>query len=329
MRKSFSLLLLLLLLAAVPLSAADPGQAFQQGREHIAAKRYGDAVQSLKEALAAVDQLGAAERDQAAAAIHFYSAVAYAGLKEDAAATAHLQTFFELKPTATLSAPEKYDRRFVELFRKTQPHKDVVKPATVQASPRFESFYPAFTTAAPSRPQRGEGISNWPVALTVLASRQEKREWDAVGSSSEQARFVEEFWKRRDPSPDTSENEFRDEFERRVVFADQVFETADARGSTSDRGRVFVLLGQPSSVHRRPLTPLDPIQIVDPTQVVNGSIEQWVYGRAQLPVKIARDYVTYRFVNQVGIGENVLQKEEPFAQQALLLASNPNQVKKK
>ena len=326
MRTAISLLLLLLFVA-LPMSAVpdDAASNVQQARAHISAKRYGDAVQALKQALAQTESLAAADRDQAAAAIHFYSAVAYAGLSQDAEATRHLQTFFELKPNAKLSAPEKYDRRFVELFRKLQPREEA-SPAN-QTSWRFENFYPAYTA---NMPRTGaDGISNWPVAITVLASKQEKREWEAVGSANEQARFVDEFWKRRDPSPDTPENEFRDEFERRVVFADRVFESPDARGSTSDRGRVFVLLGQPSSVHRRPLSPLDPIQILDRTQVVNGSIEQWVYGSAQLPVKIAKEYVSYRFVNQVGIGDNVLQKEEPYAQQALLLAMNPNQVKKK
>lgn len=333
MRTATSLLFLLLLLIPFPLLAtpADSGLIVKEARDHISAKRYGDAVQSLKQALLGVDQLSPADRDQAAAAIHFYSAVAYSGLMEDAEATTHLQAFFALVPNAKLSAPEKYEPHFVQLFRKAQPAQ--AQPAQAQQTPdehaefRFDNFYPGFQSTA--RATSAElSVSHWPVALAILASKTEKRAWEATGSSTEQARFIEGFWKRRDPQPDTPANEFRDTFEQRVTFADRAFESPDARGATSDRGRVFVLLGVPSSVRRRPLTPLDPIQILDESQV-NGSIEQWVYGNTQLPNRIAKQFVGYRFVSQRGIGDNVLQREEPYAQQALILAMNPNELARK
>jgi GWxTD domain-containing protein len=146
---------------------------------------------------------------------------------------------------------------------------------------------------------------------------------------ADRERFMDAFWKKRDLQPETPNNEFREAFLQRVAFADYAFAAPDARGATSDRGRVFVLLGIPSSVHRRPLTPLDRVQIVDRTVILNGNIEQWVYTNAQLPVKIAKKYVGYRFVTQEGIGDNVLQREEPYAFQALMFAMNPNDVKRK
>ena len=62
------------------------------------------------------------------------------------------------------------------------------------------------------------------------------------------------FWKDRDPKPETASNEFKDEFDRRVAFADSRFTQAETRGSMTDRGMVFLLLGPPTYVGRKPLT---------------------------------------------------------------------------
>jgi GWxTD domain-containing protein len=334
MRNACSATLLLLLVAIPSLGApADPGLTVQEARDHISAKRWGDAVQSLKQALIEAEQLAPAERDKAAAAIHFYSAVAYAGLNVDADATTHLQTFFSLMPNAKLTAPDKYPPHFVELFRKVEPRPvQVQSPAQPRsqdehAELRFENFYPGFSPMPGAMSEEGS-TANWPVALSILATKAEKRQWEATVTRAEQAQFMAEFWKKRDLQPDTEVNEFHQMFDQRVVFADRVFEQTDARGAASDRGRVFVLLGVPSSVRRRPLSPLDQVQLLERTQL-NGSIEQWVFGNTQLPIRIKKEYVSYRFVSQQGIGENVLQSEEPYAQQALLLAMNPNERKKK
>ncbi len=60
------------------------------------------------------------------------------------------------------------------------------------------------------------------------------------------------FWKRRDPSPDTTENEFRDEFFARVRYADEHFAVLGP-GWRSDRGRVYIRYGPPDQVESRPM----------------------------------------------------------------------------
>lgn len=59
--------------------------------------------------------------------------------------------------------------------------------------------------------------------------------------------FVEEFWKKRDPTPGTEENESKMEFERRIEFVDQFFKehVGSGRGWETDRGKIYVLLGKP------------------------------------------------------------------------------------
>lgn len=59
--------------------------------------------------------------------------------------------------------------------------------------------------------------------------------------------FAEDFWKKRDPSPGTEENENRMEYERRIEYVNRFFRerVGTGRGWESDRGKVYVLLGEP------------------------------------------------------------------------------------
>ena len=65
---------------------------------------------------------------------------------------------------------------------------------------------------------------------------------------SERQDFVAEFWKKRDPTPDTEENEFRDRYFRRIEEANRLFKgEGGGPGWLQDRGRIYILLGQPSN----------------------------------------------------------------------------------
>jgi GWxTD domain-containing protein len=61
---------------------------------------------------------------------------------------------------------------------------------------------------------------------------------------SERKAFIEEFWKSRDPDPDTEENEYKDEYFKRIDEANHLFKEGSP-GWLQDRGRIYVLLGPP------------------------------------------------------------------------------------
>jgi GWxTD domain-containing protein len=63
---------------------------------------------------------------------------------------------------------------------------------------------------------------------------------------SEKDRFIEEFWKRRDPEPETEENEFKTEYLKRVAEAGRLFAREGKPGWLTDRGRIYVLFGPPT-----------------------------------------------------------------------------------
>jgi GWxTD domain-containing protein len=82
---------------------------------------------------------------------------------------------------------------------------------------------------------------------------EDKREWSGLSDAASRSEFVTKFWAARDPKPETPENEFRQEFEKRVAFADKHFAQDETRGSLTDRGLVFLLLGPPTYAGRKPI----------------------------------------------------------------------------
>jgi len=63
----------------------------------------------------------------------------------------------------------------------------------------------------------------------------------------DRAAFVEDFWKRRDPTPATLENEYRTEYFARINRANRLFSGGGAPGWLQDRGRVYITLGPPDT----------------------------------------------------------------------------------
>jgi GWxTD domain-containing protein len=101
--------------------------------------------------------------------------------------------------------------------------------------------------AAAAAPRPAKSYREWargPVRWLMLP--EEERAFRRLRDDDEAARFVAEFWRRRDPDPERPEtNPFHDRFEQRVAAADRLYAEGDTRGSLTDRGHALVLLGAP------------------------------------------------------------------------------------
>lgn len=73
-----------------------------------------------------------------------------------------------------------------------------------------------------------------------------------LANNSERDVFIEGFWQRRDPTPDTAENEFKEEHYRRIAYANEHF-AAGMPGWRTDRGRIYVMYGKPTSIDAHPM----------------------------------------------------------------------------
>lgn len=88
--------------------------------------------------------------------------------------------------------------------------------------------------------------------VRYIISKQERKIFLEL-PDSEKVGFKEEFWKRRDPDPDTEENEFKTQYFDRIERADDLFHGEGRPGWQTDRGRIYVLFGPPSERSTYPM----------------------------------------------------------------------------
>jgi GWxTD domain-containing protein len=84
--------------------------------------------------------------------------------------------------------------------------------------------------------------------VAYIITPEEKRAFLALETMEERERFIEEFWRRRDPNPGTSENEYRAEHYSRIAYANQNFAFTERAGWQTDRGRIYIMYGKPDEV---------------------------------------------------------------------------------
>ena len=84
-----------------------------------------------------------------------------------------------------------------------------------------------------------------------IASKDERKGFKKL-SVEEKRAFLESFWAERDPNPNTSENEYRNEYMVRIAYANEAFKGRFQEGWETDRGRIFLEFGQPDEIDRNP-----------------------------------------------------------------------------
>jgi len=141
-----------------------------------------------------------------------------------------------------------------ENARKAMVRTDEPAPGMPSLATSYRDFRP--TDAVLTDPP-GERWADGPVK--VLLTADDKRQWSGLTDPASRSEFITKFWAARDPKPETPDNEFRQDFEKRVAFADKYFVQGETRGSLTDRGMVFLLLGPPTYVGRKPLATGDDV----------------------------------------------------------------------
>ncbi len=87
--------------------------------------------------------------------------------------------------------------------------------------------------------------------VPYLITDEEKKAFKALQTDEERENFIEMFWRRRDPNPDTEENEFREQYYERIAYANEHF-ASGIPGWKTDRGRVYIAHGKPDSIESHP-----------------------------------------------------------------------------
>jgi GWxTD domain-containing protein len=264
-------------------------------------------------------------------AVAFYRGANLAALGRSAEARTAFEAYLAVsKAPAVRLDPAAYPKAVVELYRSVRGESS---RAGEPAEGGLAEEYARFRGAAPGLPLTLD--ERWADgAIRFLMSKSEKEGWKRIGDPVARAEFVAAFWQRRDPNSQTPENEYREEIERRIQFADKRFLEGETRGGETDRGMIFVLLGPPSYVTERPLrSEDDSVQVAraapltelrsnpdgtrNPVSVprapmtaerLQGTRQVWYYRRDRLPASVRYPEVDFEFLTKPGYGVAVLQR---------------------
>ena len=87
--------------------------------------------------------------------------------------------------------------------------------------------------------------------VTYIITEEERAAFKRFSTDDERESFVEQFWLRRDPTPDSAENEFKEEHYRRMAYANERY-ASGIPGWKSDRGRIYITYGPADEIESHP-----------------------------------------------------------------------------
>ena len=87
--------------------------------------------------------------------------------------------------------------------------------------------------------------------VTYIITDEERQAWKRLSTDEEREQFIEQFWLRRDPTPDSVENEFKEEHYRRIAYTNERF-ASGIPGWKTDRGRIYITFGPADEVESHP-----------------------------------------------------------------------------
>ncbi len=132
--------------------------------------------------------------------------------------------------------------------------KDSKTPAATDQNPLNRELTPEQKKRNEKRFKQevGETYKKWlDNDVRWIITPEEMTAFKALSNDEERDNFIEQFWLRRDPTPDTVENEFKEEHYRRIEYANEHF-ASGIPGWRTDRGRVYVVFGPPDSIDSHP-----------------------------------------------------------------------------
>jgi GWxTD domain-containing protein len=171
-------------------------------------------------------------------------------------------------------------------------------------------FFSFFNTASAqesrqTQKKKAEPLSEWSKqwleeVVPYIITETEKKIFINLPTEVERGKFIANFWKRRDPVPETSENEFKTEYYRRIALANKFFGASGIDGWRTDRGKIYILLGPPNEIQRD----MNPSR--SSFSAFHGPKETWNYwglSNPKLPYNLE-----FSFVDKFGTGNYVLER---------------------
>ena len=87
--------------------------------------------------------------------------------------------------------------------------------------------------------------------VPYIITDEERQTFKKLTTDEERESFIENFWERRNPNPGNPENEFKEEYYRRIAYTNEHY-ASGIPGWKTDRGRIYIMYGPPNEVDQHP-----------------------------------------------------------------------------
>ena len=159
------------------------------------------------------------------------------------------------------------------------------------------------------KPELKKAYKDWlEKDVTYVITDEERKAFKKLATDDERERFIEEFWRRRDPDPDTDENEFKEEYYERIAYANEHF-ASGMPGWKSDRGRIWIMYGKPDERETHPM---------------GGNYDRPSYEGGGSTTTYPFEIWFYRYLAGVGSGVEI-EFVDPTGSGEYRIARNPNE----
>ena len=163
------------------------------------------------------------------------------------------------------------------------------------------------------KPEPDKAFTDWTRDVEPIITADELTAWKKLRTNEEREQFISDFWHRRDPDPDTEENEYREAYYERVAYVNEHF-ASGTPGYKTDRGRIYLKYGKPDDVESHPAGgPYERASYEGGGSTSTYPFERWFY--RNIPGISGAEI---EFVDPTGTGEYRLARN-PFEKEALLM----------
>src|SRR6185295_9662230 len=181
------------------------------------------------------------------------------------------------------------------------------------------------TTDAQDKPRKirrepHKAFPDWLKEVEPILTKSQADAWDKLKSDDEREQFIIEFWRLRDPDPDTEENEYREAYYERLAYVNEHF-SSGIPGYKTDRGRIYLKYGKPDETESHPSGgSYQRSYLEGGGSTSTYPFERWWY--RHLP---GRADVQIEFIDPTGSGEYRIARN-PFEKESMLTVTGTGQT---
>jgi GWxTD domain-containing protein len=145
----------------------------------------------------------------------------------------------------------------------------------------------AAAALAADKPKLDPESAKFYQSARLIMTKEEAKIFNHLPDAESRKEFIADFWLKRDPDPDTPDNEYKREFEARVAFVNKRFNKEGGPAINTDRGRVFIFMGPPDKIEDAG---------AQVSMAASSTVQWWVYYNHELGVEFTDKTGTGKFV---------------------------------